>query len=103
MRQLGDAYVKSEFRLHKTVTKSEQLEQFYVEWDSYLSHVKSTGREQESFSAGLVDADSQGNSNAGKFGRGLAGDVSLNEQQEEQLSNLKEEAYKASNPEGSSP
>ncbi|KAL7482649.1 hypothetical protein ACHAW6_008315, partial [Cyclotella cf. meneghiniana] len=42
MRQLGDAYVKSEFRLHKSVMKAEQLQNFWEEWEKYLGHIEET-------------------------------------------------------------
>ncbi|KAL7513328.1 hypothetical protein ACHAXN_010724 [Cyclotella atomus] len=102
MRQLGDAYVKSEFRLHKSKTKQEQLQQFFTEWDKYLIHIEQTGRKQQSAKSGLVDAptshsasvlEENGHSNTG-FGRDVASGE-FNEEQESQLQKLKEEAMKA--------
>eukprot|EP00613_Pedinella_sp_CCMP2098_P013179 CAMPEP_0171648146 /NCGR_PEP_ID=MMETSP0990-20121206/35928_1 /TAXON_ID=483369 /ORGANISM="non described non described, Strain CCMP2098" /LENGTH=74 /DNA_ID=CAMNT_0012225605 /DNA_START=124 /DNA_END=348 /DNA_ORIENTATION=- len=46
MRDLGDSYVKEEFKLHKTA-KPEFLEPFFREWDLYVARLneqtKSTG------------------------------------------------------------
>lgn len=53
MRQLGDAYVQSEFRLHKTA-KPEQATLFFVEWENYLQHIERAGREKQSIEMGLV-------------------------------------------------
>lgn len=36
MRKLGNEYVKSEFSLHKSVTKEIQLKKFYDAWENYL-------------------------------------------------------------------
>eukprot|EP01082_Thalassiosira_pseudonana_P003335 g2830.t1 g2830 contig12:881981-882620(-) len=103
MRQLGDAYVKAEFRLHKSVTKTDQLEQFFTEWDKYLRHVEHTGRQKQSRDLGLVDSppSSSDLSNHGqqpqqtKFGRDMTNDVEFNEEQMSQLEQLREEAARA--------
>eukprot|EP00956_Cyclotella_meneghiniana_P005130 scaffold6407_cov78-Cyclotella_meneghiniana.AAC.5 len=103
MRQLGDAYVKSEFRLHKSTTKPELLEQFFTEWDKYLLHIEQTGRKQQSRDTGLVDAPPSHSStsmigdnsnNKVGFGRDVSSAV-FNEEQEAQLQKLREEAEKA--------
>ena len=39
MRQLGDSYVKSEFKLHKNA-KPEHLDGFFSEWEKYLAYSK---------------------------------------------------------------
>lgn len=36
LRQLGNAYVRNEFKLHKTVTHEQRLADFYQSWDEYL-------------------------------------------------------------------
>ena len=64
MRALGDAYVKSEFRLHKATTNTDQLSQFYTEWQKYLEHLQSTARARETVKSGVLDegnATSSGN------------------------------------------
>lgn len=33
MRALGDSYVKAEFKLHKNVENSSQLDAFFVGWE----------------------------------------------------------------------
>ncbi|KAL7451906.1 hypothetical protein ACHAWC_004251 [Mediolabrus comicus] len=117
MRQLGDAYVKAEFRLHQKVTKPEQLDPFFSEWNKYLIHVERVGREKQMVEAGLVDSSSssrhqhhQGNNNndtsnmngqrsnnrqSRGFGKDVSSDVTFNEEQQGQLSKLREEAEKA--------
>ena len=55
MKELGDAYVKSEFRLHKTATP-EQAASFMREWNTYLEQLSMTARARESVSAGSLDS-----------------------------------------------
>ena len=59
MRQLGDAYVKAEFRLHSasyskasTAMKPHQIQHFLTEWQQYLDQILLTAKAQESVSAG---------------------------------------------------
>mmetsp|Transcript_24302 Transcript_24302/g.41839 ORF Transcript_24302/g.41839 Transcript_24302/m.41839 type:complete len:99 (+) Transcript_24302:16-312(+) len=42
LKQLGDKYVKEEFRLHKNVTNEAHLNNFYKEWDNYVHIMKSS-------------------------------------------------------------
>lgn len=101
MKELGDAYVKSEFRLHKTATKPEQLHQFFVAWEEYLDQILTTARAQEAVSTGTLDvreteqSPPSGASTPFVFGRDLPQDVELNEEQTEQLEKLREETSKA--------
>jgi len=88
-----------QFRLHKTTTKPEQLQQFFTEWDKYLIHIEQTGRKQQSTKSGLVDAPSTHFSSVlrenGHNFTGFGRDVSMNmfnKEQEGQLEKLKEEA-----------
>lgn len=50
-KQLGDKYVREEFRLHKKVTNDAHLKNFYTEWDKYVIIMNSSdgkmGRELE--------------------------------------------------------
>jgi hypothetical protein len=112
MKLLGDTYVKSEFRLHKSA-KPEQVVSFFTEWDKYLEHITRTGRENLSINVGLLDPpppeqqqryDEQENNqqqrkrNVGGslfFGKDVSNDVVFNEEQERQLEKLREEAAKA--------
>ena len=112
MKLLGDTYVKSEFRLHKSA-KPEQVVLFFTEWDKYLEHITRTGRENLSINVGLLDPpppeqqqryDEQENNqqqrkrNVGGslfFGKDVSNDVVFNEEQERQLEKLREEAAKA--------
>ena len=42
LKQLGDKYVKEEFRLHKKVTNEAHLNNFYKEWDNYVHIMKNS-------------------------------------------------------------
>ena len=121
MRALGDAYVKSEFRLHKATTNTDQLNQFYTEWQKYLDHLQSTARARETVKSGVLDdgnVTASGPSNtagvvvtstkaptggsdgakgqaAFNFGSDMPKDVQLSEEQLVQLAKLREEAQKA--------
>lgn len=109
MKQLGDAYVKSEFRLHKEA-KAEQVTLFYTEWEKYLEHIERTGRENKAINAGLLDGVQQESSqsidntmvkqnttsnNNRQFGQNVPEDIGLNDEQKNQLIKLREEAIKA--------
>jgi hypothetical protein len=94
MRQLGDAYVKAEFRRLKAVTKSSHWEQFFNEWNSYLEHVQMAP--QASMASGTT-ASILGDRNAIEFGKDLPKGIQLSEEQLWQLEKLKEEAIKAGN------
>lgn len=88
---------KIQFRLHKSVTKPEQLQQFFKEWNGYLAHIEQTGRERQLKSAGLTDAGNRGKSNNNNvnFGRDAPAHIELNEEQQSQLQKLREEATNA--------
>jgi len=100
MKDLGDAYVKSEFRLHKSVTKQEQLDQFFVAWEEYLDQLLTTARAKEALSTGTLDIREKETqpSSPFVFGRDLPGGVELNEEQVQQLEKLREETSKAVKP-----
>uniref|UniRef100_A0A7S0AQM6 Succinate dehydrogenase assembly factor 3 n=1 Tax=Minutocellus polymorphus TaxID=265543 RepID=A0A7S0AQM6_9STRA len=124
MRGLGDTYVKNEFRLHKATTNTEQLAQFYTEWQKYLDHLQSTARARETVKSGVLDDGSNNASNVGggmdspgvvvtsteaavggnkgtqgqtvfAFGTDMPKEVQLSEEQLVQLRKLREEAQKA--------
>ncbi|KAJ2770646.1 hypothetical protein IWQ56_000043 [Coemansia nantahalensis] len=47
LRFVGDQYVRSEFRSHRTVTDKRFLDQFYAQWTAYLSQLREqTGAER---------------------------------------------------------
>lgn len=96
MQQLGDSYVKSEFKLFNAVNNEGQLDQFYNAWNEYLDQLLQTGRTKESLAAGSLD-DSSNNSTmtAATFGRHLSNDVELSDEQKLQLQKLQEETSKA--------
>jgi Complex1_LYR-like len=88
MQQLGDAYVKSEFKLHKAVTQPEQVQRFFFEWERYLEQILLTARAQEAVSVGSLDVNSN-NNRLFDFGRNLPHDVELTKEQREQLEKLR--------------
>lgn len=89
MRSLGDSYVKSEFKLHKNVENTAQLDSFFVAWENYLSETLKTARIKES-SVSLGEKGMKAS-----FGQHLPPDIELSEEQQMQLEKLKEEANKA--------
>ena len=93
MKGLGDSYVKSEFNLFKKVTDEVQLKQFYSEWNGYLDQLLQTARRKESISAGSLESSSEST-----FGKHLSADVSLNQEQIDQLQKLQEETERAGRP-----
>lgn len=97
MRELGDAYVKSEFRLHKSATKPEQLHQFFVAWEEYLDELLTTARAKEVLATGSLDnsAVRDDNETPFSFGRDLPQDTELSDEQKQQLEKLREETKKA--------
>lgn len=92
MRSLGDTYVKSEFRLHKSA-KPELAAQFLDEWTNYLDQILLTSRAQESsLTAGSLEDKGE---RLFSFGADLPPDVELSEEQMAQLEKLRDEARKA--------
>jgi hypothetical protein len=89
MRQLGNSYVKAEFKLHKSA-KQEQVGQFFSAWEQYLNHILQSARVKESFSTGSLDS----NPDTG-FGKNLPPDLDMSEEQRKQLENLKDEASRS--------
>jgi hypothetical protein len=73
MRQMGDEYVKSEFRLHKKATNQAQLTDFFQAWEHYLRTMQQS---------------------AGKFGRDMEKEETkkLNDEQRIKLAQLRDEA-----------
>lgn len=96
MRQLGDAYVRSEFKLHKPVTNEAQLGAFFSAWEEYLDQMMKTARRKDSVSMGALDSK-EGVEDAG-FGQNLPLDVELSAEQKAQLEKLREEATRAKSP-----
>ena len=90
MRSLGDTYVRSEFKLHKSVTNEAQLNAFFSAWEEYLNQMMKTARRNDSVSAGALDAK-EGAQQTG-FGQQLPLDLELSEEQKTQLEKLREEA-----------
>lgn len=88
--------MKNEFRLHRTVNKPEQLEDFFREWQTYLDQINMTARAQGSASAGSLDT-SKTSESVFSFGKDLPQDLDLSEEQVEQLEKLRGEATKPGN------
>jgi hypothetical protein len=100
MKELGNTYIKSEFRLHKGA-KPDQAEQFFQEWEKYREHVLSTARAHDSRSSGSLEGSSKaagGSTAVFNFGMDLSLEVDLSEEQKEQLKQLREEATRAGKP-----
>jgi Complex1_LYR-like len=100
MKELGDTYVKSEFRLHKGA-QPEQARQFLDAWQSYLSQTVSAGRAREAASIGSLDTTNKVHESTAmetrlfQFGADLPSDVDLSEDRAAQLLKLKAEIDKA--------
>jgi len=90
MRMLGDKYVRSEFKLHKSVTNPGQLESFFVAWEEYLDQMMRAARRRDSVSNGTLDEKDE--MERVGFGRHLPLDVELSDDQKSQLEKLKDEA-----------
>ena len=108
MRELGDAYVRSEFRLHRTATGQEHVRQFHEEWGRYQAQIEETGRARTARAAGgLGDGGGLGAAGTGTgmaaavegepflFGSDMPPDVELSDEQRVQIEKLREEARKA--------
>ena len=100
MKGLGDAYVRSEFRLHKDTPKKEQLDQFFNAWEAYLDQIQMTARAKETVATGSLDRTAKDveMTSPFQFGRDLPADVELSEDQIVQLQKLRDEATKAGKP-----
>ena len=82
LRSLGDSYLRSEFRLHKSVTDQPKLTSFLTEWSRYASKLESD--------AASLSSDPKSKSD---WGESLA-DVELTHDQLQQLKKMHEEATK---------
>jgi len=112
MKELGDAYVKNEFRLHSKVTNEQQLQNFFQEWTKYSQQLEITARAQQLSQGGMLDdtinttsssssAITSSHEDAGSsspvftFGQDLPQDMELSDEQTEQLEKLRKEASEA--------
>jgi len=93
MRSLGDAYVKSEFKAHKSVTNPKQLDQFFTAWNKYLLDIQS--KIMVNHSTNNISDVVEGKKI--KFGSDISSDVELSDEQILQLDKLREEAIKSAN------
>jgi hypothetical protein len=97
MRPLGDTYVRSEFKMHRTKASPSQLEAFVREWETYLDHIQRTARAHSAVSVGSVDpasAPATATDSIFTWGADLPPDIPLSEEQQRQLEKLREEAIK---------
>jgi Complex1_LYR-like len=85
MQQLGNTYVKAEFRLHRQTAKPEQMATFLKEWNKYLQQLEMTARAAEAISPA---------SSTIRYGTNLPDDLALTQEQHEQLEKLRLEALK---------
>ena len=102
MRELGDTYIMSEFRLHRSVTDQDRLGQFFTSWRGYLDQIVRMGRLRTVASMGALQGRREGGGEGRdgvkedfNFGTHLPDDVELSEEQSERLDQLKMEAVKA--------
>jgi len=100
MRAIGDAYVRSEFKLHKNVTNDQQKSQFIQGWKSYLATMKQSVEAQERLKSRNLVVDQKEESNSDelqKFGSHMPPELTLSDDQRNNLQKLKQEAYNLSN------
>jgi len=77
MKELGNSYVKSEFRQHRKMTDANEIQQFGKEWQLYIQQMKNQSQSQE---------------NQKSYGRNLSSELHFSDEQQDQLNKLKEEA-----------
>lgn len=98
MKALGDAYVKTEFRLHKTA-ETQQVQMFMKEWQIYLDQILTTARARNHAMSTEGSLEANDNMSRSKplfeFGADLSKDAKLSDDQLSQLEKLREEAEKA--------
>jgi Zn-dependent oligopeptidase len=103
MKSLGDAYIQSEFRLHKNVTNQDQLSRFFTEWNMYLDQIQQTARARETLAVGIADdlktnnssgSSTSTSSNVYSFGKDLEEGIELTDDQKLQLEKLRQETSK---------
>ena len=100
MKQLGDAYVKSEFKVFKKVHDTKQLNEFYNSWNDYLNHILQTARKQQVIPLSILEttttttspSPSSSTTTTTSFGKDLPIDMKFSDEQLVQLNNLKHEA-----------
>ena len=93
LKQLGDTYVQSEFRLHKSATNPDHITRFMEEWTKYLHQVESTARARDAKVRSTLEEEEE-KKNV-KFGRDLQLDVELTPDQRLNLHKLRDEAVQA--------
>ena len=84
MRDLGNAYVRNEFKLHKSSSNAPQMERFLNEWEQYLQHIGQTARARQ------VQQTTEPNMKV-SFGKDLPHHVELSPEQTAQLEKLRKE------------
>ena len=83
MQQLGNSYVRSEFRQHQNITDPNQIQQFVTEWTRYQHHIMTQQQQQQ-----------QSQLPSTNYGQSLSNDdiVQFNDEQQNQLNQLQKEA-----------
>ena len=89
MRDLGNAYVRNEFKLHKNSNNVTHVERFLNEWEQYLQHLGQTARARQ-----VQQTQGESNMNV-SFGKDLPHHVELSPEQEAQLEKLRKETESA--------
>jgi len=92
MRDMGDTYVRDEFKRHKDA-QPQYLQTFFQQWLTYLSELK---RMSDTIMMQHSNADSHDDDGGIRFGRELSAEEreSLNEEQRKQLFELETESKK---------
>lgn len=87
MRDMGDTYVRDEFKRHKTATP-QFLQPFFEQWLQYLADLKQMSQQQQ--------GDAQGQQQQVRIGRDLtpSEQQALSDEQSKQLSELQRESQK---------
>lgn len=96
MQDLGNKYVRNEFKLHKNAQQPQQIALFFTEWDKYLDQITMTARSREALDmSGIANDKQQQNQNVVvQWGRDLPHDVQLTDEQKQRLEKLRSETGK---------
>ena len=94
MRDLGDAYIRNEFKLHTSKTTTappnpQVVQQFFTAWEQYLEQILQTGRARE-----IRQANNESDMNVA-FGKDLPHHIELSPEQKAQLEKLRKETESA--------
>lgn len=100
MKGLGDTYVQSEFRLHRSANP-RQAADFLDAWEEYLDQLLRTGKDREREDILQMKQERSEKSTAfgispiASYGKDLPSDLELSAEQRVQLEKLRDETIKA--------